>query len=213
MSRLSMIVLGASLAAMPLSAQKDFLSADEVDQVRLVQEPNERLKLYLHFARQRIDQVEQLLAKEKPGRSGAVHDLLDEYTQILDAIDTVTDDALQRKIAVNEGVGAVAATTKQLLEKLQKIEEAKPKDLARYEFVLKNAIDTTGDVMELAQEDVGTRSQKVEAVAAREKQERESMMGTKEVAEKRAEEKKAAQDTKRRKPPTLLRKGETLDKK
>jgi hypothetical protein len=200
------------LAAFPAAAQRDFLTADEVDQVRLVQEPNDRLRLYLHFARQRLDQVEQLLAREKPGRSGMVQQLLEDYSQILDAIDTVTDDALRRKVAVDAGVSEVASATPKLLEKLRKIAAANHPDAARFEFALTNAIETTSDVMELAQEDLAGRSTKVEAEVAKEKKELEGMMQPKDLAEKRAEEKKAAQEQKKRKAPTLMRKGETLKK-
>jgi hypothetical protein len=196
----------------PAAAQRDFLTADEVDQVRLVQEPNDRLRLYLHFARQRLDQVEQLLSREKPGRSGVVQQLLENYSQILDAIDTVTDDALRRKVAVDAGVGEVASATPKLLEKLRKIAAANHPDAARFEFALTNAIETTTDVMELAQEDLAARSTKVEAEVAREKKELEGMMQPKDLAEKKAEEKKAAQEQKKRKAPTLMRKGETIKK-
>ncbi len=202
-----------TLLALPLAAQRDFLTADEIDQVRLVQEPNERVKLYLHFARQRVDQIEQLLSKDKPGRSSAVHDLLEDYTQIVEAIDTVADDAIRRKIAVDEGMKTVADTTKQLLEKLHKIEAAEHKDISRYEFALKNAVDTTADVMELAREDMQDRVRKVEGEQAKQRKDLEGMMTPKDLEQKKVAEKKAEQEQKKRKAPTLLKKGETLNKK
>lgn len=198
-----------ALAATPQAADRDFLTAGETDQVREAQEPNARLALYAKFARERIDQVKTLLSKEKPGRSILVHNTLEDYTKILDAIDAVTDDALGRKLDVKAGLEAVAAAEKEMLPVLERIRDSAPKDQERYEFALKNAIETTSDSLDSAQEDLGKRTGEVEARQNREKTEREAAMSTTERNEKKTEEQKAVSEPPKRKPPTLMRPGET----
>jgi hypothetical protein len=209
------ITLLALAAAFPAAAQRDFLTADEADQVRLVQEPNERMKLYLHFAKQRLDQLDSLVKEERRGRAALISDLLEQYTSIIDAMDTVADDALLRKKAdLSLGLKAVADTEKEFVAALERIQESKPKDLPGYEFLLEQAIETTRDSMELANEDLGKRTQEVVAREEREDKERESMMQPKDLEEKRAKEKQAAEAKKtERKRPTLLKPGETVKKK
>jgi hypothetical protein len=198
---LTVLVLSA-----PLWAQRDFLTPDETDQVREAQDPNDRVTLYIRFARQRLDQVQRLLDKDKPGRSALIHDLLDQYGNIIDAIDTVTDDALRRKKDVALGVKAIQDGEKDLLASLQKVEDSHPKDLERYEFTLKQDIDGTSDSLELASEDLAGRSTEVQAKAEKEKKDREAMMTPDEVKEKKAEEVKDAEQKK--KPPSLYKPGE-----
>jgi hypothetical protein len=201
-------------AALPALAQRDFLTPAEVDQVREAQEPNDRLKLYVYFARQRMDQVQHLLSEEKAGRSVLVHDLLEQYTQIVDAIDTVADDALQRKVNLEAGMKAVASAEKEMLPVLEKLRDGQPKDLGRYQFALSQAIDATRDSLEASSQDLDKRGAEVQARQAREKKELESVMQPKDLEEKKASEAKAAaEDKNKRKPPTLLRKGETVKKR
>ena len=199
-----------ALLALPLAAQqRDFLTADEADQIREAQDPAERLKLYAKFARERLKLVQSLLSKEKAGRSILIHDALDDYANIIDAIDTVTDDAIKRKWDLKDGLQAVSDMEKETLPVLQKIEESPPKDAARYEFVLKQAVETTSDSLELAGKDLGERKAELAVKDAKEKKEQESLMQPSDLEARRAQEKKAAkEEQKQRKAPTLRRKGE-----
>ena len=203
----SLAVLGAALLSVALFAQdRDFLTPNEADQVREVQEPSERLQLYIHFAKQRMDLAEQYLAKDQPGRSIFIHNALEDYSRIIEAIDSVSDDALRHKLAIDKGLIAVIAAEKDFLEQLKKIENSNPRDLDRYKFALDDAIDTTSDSRDLALSDSTKRSAELAASDAREKKGRESVMTTKELSER----KKAAeqQDEQKKKVPSLLKPGE-----
>jgi DNA-binding helix-hairpin-helix protein with protein kinase domain len=201
--------------SLPVAAQKDFLTEDEIERVRLVQDPSERLKLYTVFARQRVDQLDQLFAKEKAGRSILIHDLLEQYGKIIEAIDIVADDALRRNAVVAEGIQTAVDAEKKMLEKLEKFAALEAKDLSRYEFVLQSAIDTTKDSIEASEEDLVSRAKRAVGEAEREKKQREEAMTPKELDEKKAQEKKLSEDPalKGRKPPTLRRKGEEVPAK
>jgi hypothetical protein len=207
------LLLALHLLMPAAQVQRDFLTADEADQIRLVQDPNERIKLYLQFARRRLELVRQALESPKPGRASLIHDTLEDYERIIDAIDTVIEDALRRKLPVEDGIRAVARAEKEFLALLEKIEAMEAPDRDRYEFILMQALEITRDSLELAEEDVGRRSQEVAERDEREQKQREALMQPKDLEEKRAAEKKAAEEAQKRKAPTLLRKGETLKKK
>ncbi|MBS1982902.1 MAG: hypothetical protein JST16_01915 [Bdellovibrionales bacterium] len=201
-------ILSAAFLLMQGQATRDFLTADEVDQIRLTaQDPNARLKLYATFARLRVDLVKSALEKEKAGRSGLIHDTLEDYTKIVEAIDTVSDDALKRNVVIQEGLAEVATAEQEMLDALRKIQEQEPKDINRYRFALVTAIETTQDSLDGAKQDVTERKRDIVTREAEEKKQREAMMTPADAASRKAEAKKQETETKsKRKAPTLRRK-------
>ena len=185
---------------------RDFLTPNEVEQVREAQAPDDRLLLYVHFARERMDLLQDYLAHEKQGRSIFIHNTLEDYSKIIEAIDAVSDDALRHNRPLDKGLLAVVNAEKEFLDKLNKIEESQPKDLDRYKFVLEQAIDTTNDSRELSLEDSKKRGADLAAGDAKEKQEREAMMPSKEVAERKKANQ--ADQNQQKKTPSLYRPGE-----
>ena len=199
-------------AAAPVPAQHEFLAPDEIERIREAQEPNLRLKTYLGFARQRMDQLSQQVAKDKKGRSILIRDLLDQYTQIIDAIDTVSDDALKRKVDIAEGADAVNSSERGFLGTLRKIQNSRPGDLDMYEIVLREAIAITEDSMATSEQDLTRRQTTLLDKAEDERvrlKEATTPQAQKEMDAQNAKaEPKRAPDGSVRRPPTRMRPGE-----
>lgn len=211
----AMLVLAllAALAVPSATAQtRDFLSTDEVEQVRLTQEPNARMMLYSRFAASRVAQVRDLLKKEQPGRSVLIHDLLEDLVEIIDTIDVVADDALKNGHDISTGMEEVLKQHKLVAQSLEEVDAMQLADRSRYQFQLQMAMDTLEDAIELAQEDFDKRKGDVLAKDKKEQLEREAMRTPTEIAEQKEEAKKQAEDDKRtgrtRRPPTLYKPGE-----
>jgi len=188
----------------PLGAQKrDFLTAEEADKIRQAQDPNLRLPLYVTFAKDRMAQINQLIARDRAGRSTLLHDLLEDYTKIIEAIDTVAEDALRRKLDITKGMAVVLPAEQDLLTALKKVDQAELPDKSRYAFVLDDAIAATEDSIEVSKEDLGDRLREVSAKQQKEEAARQADLTPEEA--KQRQETKAKQD---KKAPTLRRPGD-----
>lgn len=204
------------LLAIPAFAQRDFLTSSEIEQVREAQEPVARIKLYLLFARQRLDQLQSLMAKDRAGRSGEIRQLLQDYTSIVDAIDTVSDDALVRKNDVTAAPAFIADGEKKFLAQLQKIQASAPHDLAMYDFDLKEALAATNDSLDLSSQDLTTRGQNINLKVEEDKKKVETVnaeerRGVSDPAADKAEAAAAEATQPARQAPTLYRPGEKPD--
>ena len=206
------LVFAGALAPAAAAQDRDFLTGDEAAQIKEAQEPNARIQLYAKFARRRIDLIKSLISRDKQGRSIVIHDALDDYAQIIDAIDAVIDDALGRKIDVKPSMTALSNYERDCLPLLKRIRDSHPSDLDRYDFVLKTAIDVTVDGIDSASADLDERAKDVLHKDAEEKKALEQLETPADKDGKKQQEKKDGeqQQPSGRKPPTLLRPGEKI---
>ncbi len=206
------LLMATLVAGACLSQERDFLTPDEADRVREVQEPNKRLALYIKFAQLRMEMLKQSLASTKAGRSVFIHDTLEDLTRVIEAIDTVSDDAIRRKVDIDPGLALVIEGEKAIAEELKKVSDAPPKDYARYKFTMEQALETLQDSTDLASQDLKSRTADLAQRDKRAKEERDEI-GSETDAKKALEksEKKAAAAASgkpEKKAPTLRRKGE-----
>src|SRR5690606_33664633 len=146
----------------------------EADQIRLAQDPNERIPAYLQFAKLRLALVDQLLSKEEAGRGAKVHDNLSQIGRIIEEVDMVVDDALLRDADLSKTIEPLLVAEREMLGRLEAIQETDPDDLWRYEFALEDAIYILEDSIEITSQDlVARKNELIEAddaeKAAREK--------------------------------------------
>ena len=138
------LLLAACLLAGAGAAQRrEFLTPAEVDEVREAQEPADRMKLYVQFARVRLDTLDKEMAKESAERGAVLHDLLYEYDRIIDALDGMAELGISKRALVRRGLDAAVRAEPEFLKRLQALEAKNPKDLEDYRFILRQAIEST----------------------------------------------------------------------
>jgi hypothetical protein len=148
--RILALMVGLAVA-LPLTAQKrerDPLTDAEVDQMREAADfPNKRLELLVKFNRDRIAQIDQLMAAAAtPTRPKQIHDLLQDFISILDEVEDNIDMYGSHNSDMRKGLKLVIEADSEWQLKLRQIKEkSAPDDLQQYSFVLINAVDTVAD--------------------------------------------------------------------
>jgi hypothetical protein len=127
--------------------RNDPLTPPEVDQIRDSSwEPQQRLTLYVKFARARLDALEQLRTDPKgKDRAQQTHDKLDDFSRIYDELNDNIDTYVERKDDIRKPLKLIIAADTEFQAKLRAIKDAAgvPADEARqYEFVLSSALET-----------------------------------------------------------------------
>lgn len=141
-------------SAIPLAAQlggREPLDETEIDKLREVaQEPDKRLKLMVEFARARLASIDQLRSDPRSAadRGSRVHDLLEDFTRLVDEIGDNLDDYAARKYDLRKALKIAIDGDTEFQLKLRTLKEQAAGAGAKagtegsdYAFVLQSAAD------------------------------------------------------------------------
>ena len=164
-SKVTLVLLLLTIAAS--ARRRDPLNEAEADQLREVaQEPGKRLKLYIKFAEARLTSIDELRAdtKQANGRGRKIHDLLEDFTAILDEINSNLDMYQGRPLTKDDrkefhkGLKEVLEADDRFDAKLKTLKTATESDSQSrveaqdYRFVLQDADEALKSSMEIARE-------------------------------------------------------------
>jgi len=146
---LALLFLLALPLASRLSAQRrnDPLNPLEIDQLRdTMLDPDERLKLYVKFSRDRMTKLEQMRADPKTTERGLhTHDLLQDFLTIYEELDDNVEMYFGRKNDIRKPLKMIIEADTEFQSRLRALKDAAntdPKEAKQYEFVLSDALDT-----------------------------------------------------------------------
>jgi hypothetical protein len=133
----------------PLSAQRrrDPLNPLEIDQLRdAMLDPDERLKLYVKFSRDRITKLEQMRSDPKTtDRARQTHDMLEDFLGVYDELNDNIDMYVGRKNDIRKPLKVIIEADTEFQSKLRALKNAANTNAAeasQYEFLLTDALDT-----------------------------------------------------------------------
>jgi len=133
-------------AAAKTQTRHDPLNAEEIDELRdSALEPDKRLKLYVQFARARLDNMEQARTDPKvTDRGQMLHDRLQDFLDVYDELTNNVDNFAARKSDLRKPLKFVIDADTEFDAKLRALRDAAnvPKqESSKYEFVLTNALE------------------------------------------------------------------------
>lgn len=137
------------LLTLPMWAQRrrDPLNPVEVDQLRdAMLDPDERLKLYVKFARDRMNKLEQMRADPKAvDRPKQTHDMLEDFLAVYDELNDNIEMYMGRKDDIRKPMKLIIEADTEFQAKLRAVKNSENIDAGesqQYEFLLTNALDT-----------------------------------------------------------------------
>jgi len=146
---LGLALLLALPLALPLCAQRrrDPLNPLEIDQLRdAMLDPDERLKLYVKFSRDRMTKLEQMRSDPKTTERGRqTHDMLEDFLAVYDELNDNIDMYVGRKDDIRKPLKVIIEADTEFQSKLRALKNSANTNAAeasQYEFLLTDALDT-----------------------------------------------------------------------
>jgi hypothetical protein len=152
--RMILILFGlASLWARPLPAQdKDYLTALEADKIRDAETTNDRIKLFISFAEDRLKKFQYELEHPSENRHvDMLNSLLNAYVGCVDDAADLVQLGIEKQENIRQGIDLMASKTKEFSETLAKYAANGP-ELESYKDNLDDAIQGTRDAMNDAEQ-------------------------------------------------------------
>jgi hypothetical protein len=127
--------------------QKDYLSALEADKIRDAETTNERIKLFLTFADDRLQKFQYELQHPSANKHAAMlNALLNAYIGCVDDAADLIQLGIQKQENIRQGIDLMAARAKDFLVVLQKL-SAEGSELEIYKDNLDDAVEGTRDAL------------------------------------------------------------------
>jgi hypothetical protein len=157
-SSLWLVALTCSLLQHGAAQHQDPLNEKEVDEMREVADyPDKRIELMIGFARARMASIQQLSAvpKSAKDRPVQIHDLLQDFTTLLDEIDDNIDMYASHKTDMRKGLKLLIEADSEWQIQLRSLKQkSPPEELDQYSFVLTNATDAVKDTADSARKEL-----------------------------------------------------------
>ena len=143
---ISLIATGF-LAVPSRAAQKDYLSSLESDKIRDADGTNERIKLFLSFADDRIKKFQYELQHPSSNKHPEMlNALMNAYVGCVDDAADLVQLGIQKQENIRAGIDLMAGKTKEFLQILEKL-SADGVEVDIYKDNLDDAIEGTRDAM------------------------------------------------------------------
>jgi hypothetical protein len=147
----AVFVLLLAVGASAQNLQKDYLSSLEADKIRDAETPNEKVKLFLTYAEDRLKKFQYELAHPAlANHEETLNGLMNGYQSCVDDAADLLQLGLEKQQNVRLGIDLMASKTKDFLIVLQKI-QTDAIDIEVYKNNLDDAIEGTTDAMNEAE--------------------------------------------------------------